>query len=114
MLRYYSYIGERAKLASLILLDGTILSGLAFTLTLYYNLRSISLSALLRLIYTKDHLQHLQNLALRKILGTFRTSPIQAIEVEASLPPPAIQLDIATRKYAFQLAKLSLDYLVNR
>ncbi|TVY22078.1 hypothetical protein LHYA1_G009211 [Lachnellula hyalina] len=52
--------------------------------------------------------------ALRKILGTFRTSPIQAMEVEASLPLPAIQLDTATRKYAFQLAKLSPDYLVNR
>jgi len=36
------------------------------------------------------------------------------MEVEASLPPPLIQLDIATRKYAFQLAKLSPDYPVNR
>ncbi|TVY22140.1 hypothetical protein LHYA1_G009170 [Lachnellula hyalina] len=114
-LRYYSYTGKRAKLASLILLDGTILSGLAFTLILYYNLRSISPSALLRLSPHLDkYLGWLINLALRKILGTFQTSPIQAIEVKASLLPPVIRLDIATYKYAFQLAKLSLDHLVNR
>ena len=34
-----------------------------------------------------DKYQKLQNQALRKILGTFRSSPIRAMEVEASLPP---------------------------
>ncbi|TVY32156.1 hypothetical protein LSUB1_G006482 [Lachnellula subtilissima] len=36
------------------------------------------------------------------------------MEVEASLSPPAIRLDAATRKYAFRLAKLSPDHPVNR
>ncbi|TVY31457.1 hypothetical protein LSUB1_G008588, partial [Lachnellula subtilissima] len=77
----------------------------------YYDLRSI-----LRSVppWQNPHSAHLQNLALRKILGTFHTSPIQAIEVEASLSPPAIRLDAATRKYAFRLAKLSPDHPVNR
>ncbi|TVY22116.1 hypothetical protein LHYA1_G009218 [Lachnellula hyalina] len=103
--------GERAKLAPLILLDGTII---VKWLGIHFN----------ALLQFKEHITirttkaksafGLARLTLRKILGTFRTSLIQAIEVKASLPPPVIRLDTATCKYAFQLAKLSLDHLVNR
>ena len=55
----------------------------------------------------------LQNLALRKILSVFKTSPILAMEVEASLASPEIRLDSINRKYAFRLAKLSPKHLVN-
>jgi ribonuclease HI len=51
-------------------------------------------------------LQGLQNMALRKILGTFRTSPTLPSEVEAALPPPAIRLNTALRQYAFRARKL--------
>ncbi|EDN93946.1 hypothetical protein SS1G_09813 [Sclerotinia sclerotiorum 1980 UF-70] len=36
----------------------------------------------------KKILQSLQNLALRKILGVFKTSPIKPMEIEAALCPP--------------------------
>ena len=37
-----------------------------------------------------DKMQRLQNTAGRRILGGFRTSPAITIELEVSLPPPAI------------------------
>ncbi|TVY22496.1 hypothetical protein LHYA1_G008703, partial [Lachnellula hyalina] len=99
-------IGERAKLASLILLDGTIvpLKQTVKWLGIHFN----------ALLQFKEHITIRTAKAKSAFRRTFRTSPIQAIEVEASLPPPAIQLDTATRKYAFRLAKLSPEHPVNR
>jgi ribonuclease HI len=57
-------------------------------------------------------LQSLQNTALRKILGIFRTSPILPAEVEAALPPAKVRLDSATRQYAFRARKLPPTHLV--
>jgi len=57
-------------------------------------------------VFIETKLQSLQNLALRKILGTFRTSPVKPSEVEAALPPPNIRLNTNTRKYAFRARKL--------
>ena len=51
-------------------------------------------------------LQALQNLALRKILGVFRTAPIEPIEVEAALFPPRIRLDYSLKRYTFRALKL--------
>jgi hypothetical protein len=51
-------------------------------------------------------LQKLQNTASRRILGAFRTSPIIPMELEASLPPPAIRLQQTCRKYALRTMKL--------
>ena len=56
--------------------------------------------------FVKQQLQSLQNLALRKILGTFRTTPIVPMEVEAALPPPHIRLNSALRRYAFRVSML--------
>jgi hypothetical protein len=51
-------------------------------------------------------MQALQNLALRKVLGTFRSSPTIPSEVEAALPPPAVRLNTALLQYAFRARKL--------
>jgi ribonuclease HI len=50
--------------------------------------------------------QSLQNLALQKILGTFRTTPTRPSELEAALPPPEIRLNSNLRMYAFRARKL--------
>ena len=64
--------------------------------------------------YVREALQKLQNLALKKILGTFKTSPIRPMEVEAALMPPQVRLDSATRKFALRAAKLSPQHPVNQ
>lgn len=63
--------------------------------------------------FAKDSLQKLQNLAVRKILGVFKTAPIQPMEVEAALSPPDVRLNSNIRQYAFRLSKLSAKHLVN-
>ena len=59
-------------------------------------------------------LQALQNLALRKILGVFRTAPIRPMEVEAVLVPPSIRLDTSLRKYALRALKLAPTHPINQ
>jgi hypothetical protein len=61
----------------------------------------------------KKPLQALQNLALRKILGVFRTAPILPMEIEASLLPPSVRLSKSVRQYAFRALKLAPDHLIN-
>lgn len=58
------------------------------------------------------HMQALQNLALRKILGTFCSSPIIPSEVEAALLPPEIRLNTSIRQYAFRARKLPANHPV--
>ena len=55
-------------------------------------------------------LQAIQNLALRKTLGVFKTAPIIPIEVELALVPPIIRLNHSRRRYAFRILKLSLKH----
>lgn len=59
-------------------------------------------------------LQGLQNLALRKILGVFKTTPVLPIEVECGFPPLEIRLNNTMRMYAFRLMKLSPTHPVNQ
>lgn len=54
-----------------------------------------------------DRLQGLQNIALRKILGCFKTSPIRPMEIEACLCPPEVRLNHSRRKYALRVLTLS-------
>jgi ribonuclease HI len=54
----------------------------------------------------QERLQRLQNLALRKILGAFRTSPYAAMEVEAAIPPPRVRLDRQSRSYALRVIQM--------
>jgi len=51
-----------------------------------------------------DRYQKLQNQALRKILGAFKYSPVRAMEVEASLAPPATRFNKICRSYALRTA----------
>jgi hypothetical protein len=62
----------------------------------------------------KNQLQALQNLALRKILGVFKTTPIIPMEVEAALLPPDIRLNASIRQYAFRVLKLSPNHPINK
>ena len=62
----------------------------------------------------KKPLQALQNLALRKILGVFRTAPTIPMEAEAALQPPSVRLNANTRKYAIRQLKLVPSHPVNR
>jgi ribonuclease HI len=61
-----------------------------------------------------DKYQKLQNQALRKILGTFKTSPIRAMEVEASLPPPAIRLDKICRSYTMRTIDFNNQHAIKK
>ena len=47
----------------------------------------------------KNTLERAQNKALRLITGAFKTTPIQALEIEASIPPINITLDYYTKHY---------------
>ncbi len=48
----------------------------------------------------------LQNAALRKILGAFRTSPIDAMQIEAEIPPVEVRLDQKCKNYAIRTVGL--------
>lgn len=63
-------------------------------------------------VFVTRTLQALQNKALRKILGAFRTSPIKPMEVEAALPPPAVRLQHNLWRYASRIHKLAQDHPV--
>jgi hypothetical protein len=57
-------------------------------------------------------LQALQNLGLRKILGTFRTTPILPMEVEAALPPPKVRLNTIIQNFAYRALLLPRSHPV--
>ena len=59
-----------------------------------------------------DKYQKLQNQALRKILGTFRSSPYRAIEIEASLPPPATRFNKICRSYVLRTADFNESHTI--
>ena len=44
--------------------------------------------------------QKLQNIALRKMLDAFKTSPINAMKLEASIPPFKIKFERICKNYA--------------
>jgi ribonuclease HI len=50
--------------------------------------------------------QRLQNQAMRKIAGAFKTTPVAALEAELGLPPADLRLDRAQRGYATRLLTL--------
>ena len=61
-----------------------------------------------------QQLQSLQTLAMRKILGVFKTAPILPMEVECALPPPDVRIASSIRDYAFRLHKLAPTHPVNK
>ncbi len=52
--------------------------------------------------------QKLQNLAIRKILGTFKTTPCEGMKIEASLLSSKIRLYQKNQKYAIGIAKIEV------
>ena len=50
--------------------------------------------------------QKLQNIALRKMLGTFKTSLINAMELEASIPPSKIKFKRICKNYAWRILQI--------
>jgi ribonuclease HI len=50
--------------------------------------------------------QKLQNLALRKILGAFKTSPSMAMELEAVVPPPKVRFNKICKNYALRILQV--------
>ncbi|POS82312.1 hypothetical protein EPUL_005208, partial [Erysiphe pulchra] len=59
------------------------------------------------------HLQKIQNKAIRKILGAFRTLPVLPMKIEAVLVPPRVRLNLAISQYALRLHQLSKHHPVN-
>ena len=57
-----------------------------------------------------DKYQTLQNKALRKVLGAFKSSPIRAMEIEASLPPPVIRFQKLCKNYALRLLTIDEEH----
>lgn len=59
--------------------------------------------------YQKAPLEKIQNRALRLICAAFRTTPIKALEIEASIPPIPHQINLLTRRSAIRFNKLPLS-----
>src|SRR5205085_12184924 len=53
-----------------------------------------------------DKFQKLQNLALRKILGAFKTSPIITMKLEAAIPPPKVRFNKIYMNYSLRIIQL--------
>jgi hypothetical protein len=51
-------------------------------------------------------LETVQNKSLRQVTGAFSTTPIRAMEIEASIPPIAHHLDYANRRAAIRFLRL--------
>ena len=55
--------------------------------------------------------QKLQNLRLRKILGAFKISPTNAMEIEANIQPSNIWLNQKNQKLTLRIIKLNPKHL---
>jgi ribonuclease HI len=54
----------------------------------------------------------LQNLALRKILGVFKTSPYKIMELEAALPPPEVRFNKICRSYILRTLQFEKSHII--
>src|ERR1700710_2689511 len=55
-------------------------------------------------------IQAIQNLAIRKILGVFKTAPLLPMQLESALPPVIIRLNHKSRCYTLRALKLSQNH----
>src|SRR5436189_5372176 len=53
-----------------------------------------------------EKFQKLQNIALRKMLGAFKTSLINAMELEASIPPSKVRFERIYKNYAWRALQM--------
>ena len=61
-----------------------------------------------------EKFQKLQNLALRKILGAFKSSPASAMEIEASLPPPKVRFNKICKNYALRILQMHENHPIRQ
>ena len=59
-----------------------------------------------------NQLQKLQNSALRKILGSFCTSPIGALKIESNIPLVEIRIHRKMQKYALRTMKMIENHAI--
>src|SRR6266576_4401542 len=64
--------------------------------------------------YLLARYQSLQNEALKLVLGAFRGSPSQAMEIEASIPPPRIRFKKLCNSYALRILKLKENHAIKK
>ena len=53
-----------------------------------------------------ERFQKLQNIALRKMLGAFKTSLINAMKLEASIPPPRVRFERICKNYTWRTLQM--------
>ncbi len=56
--------------------------------------------------------QRLQNVALRKILETFKTSSTKVMEIEAVIPPSKVRFEKICYNYIIRIMQMNLIYLI--
>ncbi|KAF5319459.1 hypothetical protein D9619_008774 [Psilocybe cf. subviscida] len=59
--------------------------------------------------YQQQLLEKVQHRALRLICAAFKTTPIKALEIEASVPPIHLQIKLITRRLAIRFNKLPIS-----
>ena len=58
--------------------------------------------------------EKLQNQALRKILGAFKTSPVSAMEIEAAIPPVSVRFNKLCQNYAVRILQMQNSHPVKQ
>ena len=61
-----------------------------------------------------DKFEKLQNSALRKILGAFRTSPIAAMKIEAGIAPVSVRFEKLCKNYALRILQMQSSHPVKQ
>jgi hypothetical protein len=56
----------------------------------------------------------LQNSALRKMLGAFKSSPVSAMEIEAALPPTIVRFEKLCKNYALRILQMQDSHSVKQ
>src|SRR5204863_3362376 len=59
-----------------------------------------------------EKFQKLQNIALRKMLGAFKTSPINAMKLEASISSPKIRFKRICKNYAWRTLQMHENHSI--
>ena len=59
-----------------------------------------------------QRIQKLQNQTLRKILGTFKTSLVGVMEIEASIPPLKVRFNKICKNYALRILQMHENYSI--
>src|SRR6266436_6129526 len=59
-----------------------------------------------------NQLNSMQNKCLRMITGAFRTTNIAAMEIEASIPPIDLWMELKLNMEALRIARLAEDHLI--